>query len=410
MSTQRNRDRLTATVSKDLDNWKDGWEQTPTSTPMSGGGESIADSVTPNFHARIAAGEIINNNMHYESDFFNNTSGGHLIRRYAMDAPTRANRSEHGKYGVGSLTAALSAGNAHPGFLSLEDASPSLVVEAKSKCLGFVDRSPYSFAEDIGELKETIRFLKNPTKSLRDLTQTFSNAWKTRRRAEKLKRAGNLAKAFAEVWVNYSFAYSPLLRSINDAIESRFVDITRPPRKVARGNAEWVQFDTDTTVKYNIEYARVAKQDVSVRAGILYEVTNPLNDWKYKYGLRFKDIPEGYWALLPYSFMVDRLINISQTLRGMEAFLDPNVKFLAGWVTTKTGRTRSISAIADVNTQVVGTLTSPDTNSLDDFVYDRTIWEPSFFDTIGSFDPKGIIADSTKVADLVSLILVNIRM
>jgi hypothetical protein len=305
---------------------------------MSETSETMTDVVTDNWRQLIRDGEIINNPCTYVKNEYQSTGGG------IFDVTQNGKRYE--ARGSGSLSAFMAYLLGYPNsFWGEPPTAPDSVVEwSKAQALGNVDLSPYAFGEDLGELRETARFLKNPTAALNRLSILFARA------VEKLKKKRGKfdeldhAKAIAEVWVEYRFALGPLLRSAHDAVESAFAKISRPPRRIARGEGEWT--DSVTTLyspTYAYPFDSVGTTDVNVRSGILYEVSNPLNDWKYKYGLRFKNIPEVLWQLMPYSFMVDRVYNLSVALRGINVFLDPNVKILTAWTTIKSTKTRTRS-------------------------------------------------------------------
>jgi len=412
----RKRDRTNGPVYGSVTQYLQGTVNTVTETILGQRIESITDVVTQDFHRKIQAGEIINNPMHYVNSSINNDTGGTYravnVVQPELNTPTGA---QYEMRGTGNLSRAVDLLVGAPftvAYLAPKVFASSHADEARSRAMGNVDRTPYSFAEDIAEMRETVRFLKDPTAALRDLSQAFSNAWANRKRLERLKGTLNLSKAFAEVWLQYRFALSPLLRSLEDGLKAALDDTILPPRRVARGFYNDVHFDSDVIdagVPNNLlRWKRTISQTREVKAGILYEVTNPVQDWRSKYGLRHKDIPELMWAILPYSFMYDRLINLSQTIRGIESYLDPNVKYLAGWVTTKDKVTLTKSWTDQINPVYAVTL-SPDVESHEDFIYDRVVWEPSLGDTIGKFDPTGLVDDATKVTDLLSLILVNLK-
>lgn len=387
----------------------------PASTPteVNSQYETMTDVVNENYRERVAAGEIFNNPVSYTK--VSNLSGpGGTYRAQHKTNPSIVLIRDGG----GLLTwfeRNYSPQAYHTDFMPKVDIPTSHVDEAKSKALGFIDRAPHSFAEDLAEIRETVRFLKNPIGSLRNFSRAFERTWKKRLKDLRFKDARSVSDAFAKLWLEYRFAFSPLLRSAEDACLAFQTRVTRPTRKVARGHTDWAHFEKGkvnagtfgSKPNYYV-YDRTLLQTQEVKAGVLYEVTNPLNDWRYKYGLRFKDIPETMWAILPYSFMVDRILNISQSVRGIQNFLDPNVRYLASWVTKKTLCDRTISFTDQVIDSYAISI-SPDLERKEEFSYTRDVWEPTLSDTVGSFDPTGLVDDIPKVVDLCSLILANIR-
>jgi hypothetical protein len=360
------------------------------------------DVEVQSFHKRSNAGEVFVNPLTYVKETMHCRGTGRMKW-------TRTNGWVYENHGPGETTFQLSK---IPNYMVGVPADPSstysLPDSSMHKALGNVDRSPYAFAEDIAELHETLRFLKNPLGSIRKLSDEFSGeVYNLMTRRKYLDRA----KAIADVWLTYQFAFSPLLRSSQDAVKAYNEKTYRSKRRTARGSETFSGTDsTGLTTINGWKSTASVKIEEEVRAGILYEVANPLNDWRYKYGLRFKDIPETIWAVLPYSFMVDRITNISQSVRGLVSFLDPNVKILGAWTTTRRKRTEERSYQGFQNSIVASIqYEEPDFQVKETFTFTR---EPQTIE-IGDFVPQvrleGLINSTTKIADLAALILQRIR-
>jgi len=364
--------------------------------------EEMHDVVVQGFGKRSNAGEIINNPMSYsKSSVFCSVGGKSTIKQGG---------STYEIYGQGSLTEFQRYDKGSPWVNGIYPvpAEPTLDViqAAQSKAMGNLDRSPYSFAEDIAEMRETFRFLKDPLGSLRDLSKSFKKDVDV----YSAKKYLNRAQAIANVWLQYRFAAGPLIRSAHDLLEAQSDSIRRPVRRTARGNETYkVQNSGLGKAKSYYWYEGSTTVESETKAGILYEVANPLNDWQFKYGLRFKDIPETLWAITPYSFMVDRMFNLSQAIRGVTSFLDPRVKILAGWVTQKRTQTSTLSYIDYSYPSASAVTITPDVRVVEDFTYDRSVWEPSMKDAVPVLELSGLIDTSTKLADLAALIMQRLR-
>lgn len=401
-TTARNRTRQQGPLSLSMTKYVNGVPKETRTHVVSETTETMNDYVVDNFGKRVNSGDIINNPCSYVKHSVKVAPGGSSYVEQAGKT--------YEIYGEGSLTEfqRYSVGCAWPLGKYPEPTAPTYLEDAaKLQALGNVDRSPYAFAEDIGEVRETLRFLRDPFGSLRRAAQSMDDA-----AAGLMGRNKSLtrAKAIADVWLEYRFAFSPLVRSVNDLMEALNDKIHRPERRTARGREEWSQSDSGlgTSRTYYV-WEGSAKVDLEHKAGILYEVSNPLNDWKFKYGLRFKDIPETAWALLPYSFMVDRVWNVSQSVRGLTSFLDPNVKFLAGWSTKKKTTTWQVSYL-DYTYPTASVVTIvPDVRIETDFEYTRATWDPTISDFVPPLRLKDLVDSSTKLADLGALILQYVR-
>jgi hypothetical protein len=283
----------------------------------------------------------------------------------------------------------------------------SLDQQAKSKALANVDATPYEFFEDLLEIRETIRFLKSPVKAIVDVAKLFSEK---RRKIDTIKDSILRAKKLAALWNTYRFAVSPLVRSIQSGIElfEKYETIERPPRRSSHG------FGSETTPTITTKRERVfgttqhkfyvqGEITYSSHASILYTVSNPVNDWLFKLGLRPKDIPHVMWQIVPLSFMVDRLINISDIIRGVINLSDPRVQVLAASL-----RTKEVSTVKCTLTEIIRpgwtyTWDKPDWFFEEKYQYLRIPWIPTVSDTVPPFIWGGLIEDATKTLDLLSI-------
>lgn len=364
--------------------------------------ETMDDIVTPGFHKRSNAGEVIINPCTYVKVTEKTVGNGH-------QKWTRTNNHQY-EYGPGPGLTEYQRQRI-PGYVMGYPSPPqppsTLWDAAKLKALGNIDRSPYSFAEDIAEMRETLRFLKDPLNSLRNLSDELRTSYYN---TLKRKKYLNRTQALADVWLQYQFAFSPLVRSANDLLASFSDSISVPKRRTARGFANFEDSTWDSLDALGHRSEGTATTVSEVRAGILYEVANPLKGWRDKYGLRFKDIPETLWAIVPLSFMVDRVFNISSSLRGIVAFLDPNVEILGAWVTEKNTQTQTLTYNGYYGSIVKSIdLMVPDTQVKENFAYVREVWEPTINDFIPPVEVQGLVDTSTKLADLAALVLQRLR-
>lgn len=407
MSEPRTRTREETPKYGTISSYRNGILRSSFETLNSALSEVMTDSVTKDFHQLIAAGHIINNPMSYVKHSVESTTSG------SYHASAKVGSTEYARNGSGCLTTWERTNTSYldPGHLNIIEVPPELLDNAKRGALSTIDSTPYAFGEDVLEIRETIRFIRKPLSGIYKLSRTFKKAWKKKRRG--LKDARDISEAFASLWLQFRFALMPLLRSADQIANFRAIYIPpKPIRRNARGWEKYEHFDSDNptmgTAGNSYTWERTLSQKFSLRAVIHYEVTNPLEDWKYSTGLRAKDIPETIWAVVPYSFMVDRLYNISETISGIVNFLDPNVNILAASVTSSEETIRSIGFIRQDHSSY-HTSVSPDFEIFRDFSKDRAVWTPTVLDAFGESTPPGLVDDITKITDLISLILVNFR-
>jgi hypothetical protein len=140
-----------------------------------------------------------------------------------------------------------------------------------------------------------------------------------------------------------------------------------------------------------------------VKAGILYTNSNPLSGWQWKYGLRNKDLPVGIWNVVPYSFMIDRVFNISRAIRAATNMADPNIVFLTAWITTLREVTTVNSYKIKSNSSDYTFVLSGGNITTKSFTYDRKVWTPTASDTVPALTLRNIVKDAKYIADLLSL-------
>jgi hypothetical protein len=424
MMSQRARERDTGSETTHTYDLR--WMYSPPGTPvlvhempLESGHENMVDVVTPGFYKKIREGEIINNPMTYAGSSQENPAGGTAFFPQQSWPYTRHLQTN----GVaGNQSRAWLHRN--PTLLGLYDADPldGIDIEqdlrtARNTALARVDATPHDFFEDLLEIRETIKFLRNPLSAIQGVKRAFS---RKKLRAGKIKNHGERAKALADLYNQYRFALAPLIRSIVEAVQAyNDRDRTRrPARRKARYALEYPI--SDTSQNYNgmptpfWTYSATCncnvteKVTVSVRAAILYEVTNPLKNWAFHLGLRVKDLPTTAWEIVPLSFMVDRLINLKNSISGLVNLLDPNVTILAASYTSKVNAEKTFTV---TNAAVPGFGSpqwNPDTCKKKSFSYERTDWAPGVSDLYPGFTPANVVKDISSIADLIALTIVRL--
>lgn len=360
--------------------------------------EVMTDTVCSDYRIRLARGDIVNHPCSYVHEQIREGSGAESDTHIA---------SGNWNHYTGPITSYWADFSPESDFCVSFDTSSyardevNAADEAKLVSLSNLDSTPYAFGEDLGELRQTYRFMRNPLRSIFNLSKLF-----------KSKR--DAGKSLADVWLSYRFAFRPLVRSGQDAMDAWLVGPRKRPKRLVSRGFKTVSFaESNSKVTGDLEgvsWSWSGDLDIETKyhAGCLYGVSNPCDPWQYTLGLRGKDIPYTAWQLFPYSFMVDRLLDFSTFAQAATNMLDPNLSIYTGWLVQ---RRRS------VNTYRIDGRTYPGYNisiSAGDrqkeiFNYRRNGWVPSLSDVYVRFDRTGLIKDSTRIVDLVSLILKNLR-
>lgn len=368
--------------------------------------QAMDDVVSHGFKRRIAEGEIINNPCSLVRRTRSNSGSG-FIRGTKTSGPAYWYQQD----GPVSETWLPLYPN---GDVMFKDVDYDVASRSKLLALANIDTSEYAFGEDIGELRETLRFLRNPVSSLHNLAREFRRTL-TRKRRKDLNLS--FAKAHADVWLQYRFAFSPLIRSMMDLAEAYGKGPSdRATRLTARGFDSWKWSGGGAVTRYNGPIGGtnnsnwLFNHDVEVEghASILYEVSNPLADWRFHLGLRTKDVPYTLWQLLPYSFMVDRLVDISSSIRGLTNLADPDVTILSGSYREKKTERQSYQ-LTSISNPTWSHAVAGDVVTDEEFIYNRQPWTPSASDAIPGISLGNVFDSATKLADVIALSLQLLR-
>lgn len=369
---------------------------------------AITDVVTPGYKSKIARGEIINNPCVYTADTI--TGGG---------GNESWDNAGHTYWWTGSGAVSeyyFSADDSQNPWGSCAWPTPNASEQrAKALALSNIDNTQYAFGEDALEIGETLRFLKSPLKSISNLTKVYRTDIQKIRRYKSKYNVGSLkrsardhTKAYADVWLQYRFAASPLIRSCMDALEAYYsYTPTFPERLTARGFSKDLQ-ENETSWDYTSSgggrnYTLKRSKELDYHASILYTVSNPLYDWKWKLGFRAKDVPTTLWQVFPLSFMVDRVLDISTFSKGVMNLADPNVRILCASVRKKETSKESYK-LNSMWSNVYNGYAQGNTNERTQFEYNRQPWDPSVIDTLPQVTLGRLVDDATKIADLCALI------
>jgi hypothetical protein len=357
----------------------------------------MTDVVTPNFREKIRKGEIIMNPCSRTTSYVSRSQGGNL--RVSQDGAARW--ANYG--GGGSLT---------HWFTSKSDLAPvipplknsgrlsDLISESKMRAISAIDKSPHAFLEDILTFKQTLRFMHRPFSDLADLADDFQKTWRKYRR-----RPGKAAKSLANLWLEYRFAATPFLMSLNELYLSLTNYVQRPSLGTAHGVSvfEFSQRDSPTDSSGAWGYSLTRKRKIYVRSTILYSHSNPISDWRSVYGLRGKDVPRVVWDLVPYSFMLDRVLDIGTSISALSNIVDPNVVIQSGCYSTLITDSQELSLTRYKRPGWSYSL-SPDVDSSITESYNRSVWAPTVLDVAPTFTGSRLVKDATSISDLATLV------
>ncbi len=353
----------------------------------------MIDIEVPRFKSRSAAGETIVNPMNFSR--YSRDSGGSGNESFVSRRPDGS--TEVAFTGHGNVTLLIDTAFKYGSAVVDSDL---LVEQAKLKALSSMDSTPLSTGEDLLELRETLSYLRNPLKGIVSTARGFN--------------ISNLSLMSAKAWANYRFAFQPLVRSIHEILSEMKTPTPKPPLfRVSHGRASLTRTANGTAHSPNTlggthqaEWSHEVSCDV--HAFIRYCMKRPSADFTWRYGLRGKDFPATFWAVMPLSFMVDRVLDISSMIKAITNLSDPNLQIMGCGYTVKSTKTLTRAVVrSTVNSaafpRVHYELRGPRVTDKQ-FDMARVLWSPSIRDVDPSFTPKGLVDDFTKTADLAALL------
>jgi len=273
---------------------------------------------------------------------------------------------------------------------------------ASRKAMADVKSAPVDGAVIVGELRETLGYLKNPLKSLTDLLlrkRKLVREWRDAdlrrisRRDVNNQLDRNAVAAGGSAYLSVVFGAMPLLQDVESIINQAYSQsvVKKPPRATARGfeqeyvsSSESVQHLFGTGVYQSHTIQTFMKHEVTVRAGMLYQQDmSPLAPW----GTRIRDIPSALWEVIPFSFLVDYVIDVGDYVAAAVTYAD--TPDLASWITTKHSVTvqRTITDVGFIQGSNWSLVKSP-AGSMDQVRFEDTHRRPADLSTYAFALPR----------------------
>lgn len=206
--------------------------------------------------------------------------------------------------------------------------------------------SPATGLVFLGELKDTLRMIHHPFEELFTTLRQYHKKAKGLRRIHGPKRALN---AIRQSWLELQYGWKPLIRDINAGVSafesfntnlrSRCSGLGFDERVIARSHSEDLTFPY---TGYPVGMTDVTTSDFhSVKIVGQVDWTAYFNDAPEKldivraFGLTTREFLPSLWELIPYSFVIDSVVDIGGWLSAM---MYANVKLRYADTMSKFGR------------------------------------------------------------------------
>lgn len=322
-----------------------------------GTSRNMTDEVNPGFTNRKKRGEVILSNVsisNWTRDFSPGSQAGYL--------PTWKENWE--RYGdlIGECELVTSAFTTnYSGTFAAGMRNEALV-----KVLAKVNSSSLLSGEILSDMGRTIEMLQHPFKSSRDL---LTKVFKAKRRYLK-KSGSNLAQACSNAWLESRFGWGPIfidMETIIDEVHKSRWNLSTTGRQVARASVSeswssdrpFVNAMADAGFYFPRYYtgAVQTEESLTASAGIIFQSLDESTITRMNkiLGTRANDLLPTVYEKIPYSFVVDRFVNLGDWCQAIQP--NPYIKILGSWVSTKQDRRISTSASVWSGTSGGGSLT-----------------------------------------------------
>lgn len=353
------------------------------------GTEEMTGVQHPNWRKKINSGVILNDSAHYTKSVIINQPGTASWSGSTWSASF-----------AGSVETLFGAGQVWTDHERID--TSDIVSSAKLKALASLDSTPSEMFEDLFEVKQTIGFLGNPLQSIANLAKSFKAS-----KDARISRGMSVAKASSETWLQFRFAFLPLVSSATAIANGLFKEYKPAPRQ-RRAKLAKSQASFDRVYVHGLsEWSQRIHLEATSKATISYTVTNPVGGWRGQFGLRYKDIPKGLWSIVTLSFMIDRIVDIGSAISSIVNLSDPELEIHYACVSTKHERKFS-SYLHKYNKYTPFSSNSGGQHRID-FAYSRVPWIPGFTDAIPTVDFSGLIDSTTHITDLITLIIQRLK-
>jgi len=177
----------------------------------------------------------------------------------------------------------------------------------------------------LGELGETLRMLRNPTRALREGLGDYVKTVTKRSRRIKRSNRPALNRVVGDTWLEYTYGWAPLISDARGAAQALNERLERYQGLYAKVSSRGFERNfTQSSPQANFPADRILRRSVVLSTWRDYTVkyygeveSRPKNSIQADmqlFGANWREVIPTAWELLPYSFLVDYFTNVGDVL------------------------------------------------------------------------------------------------
>lgn len=186
----------------------------------------------------------------------------------------------------------------------------------------------------LGELRESLKMIRNPAESLRGLVMDYykSMASKHNRALKRGRKSYNdFTKTIADSWLEHSFGWAPLIGDVSSGYDAFRAAAARTPYETFKFNAKAEgKLRSYTFVSGSGHFNW--RDEVSVRDSSTCRISGAIRNsldlscrLVEEFGLWPAEVVPTAWELVPWSFLVDYFTNVGDVLDSWATFRRVNL-------------------------------------------------------------------------------------
>jgi len=266
----------------------------------------MTDTATRNFKLLVAEGAVVNNPYSSRSVLW--SYGGSHGRRATRSAGCSGSllKIEEHSYLLTAACGYLPWGTSENALYPMLDTSSA---EVSTLTAAFADMTmpDVQGLVELAEIHKTLDMLRHPLNSM------IKYVKKSKRKSGN--HYGDHAAALGGTWLELRYGWFPLMMSVEGTLKalSQKVQDRKTSRSQSLLNGGTVVSSSNFLDAYNdMWYDTSVTTTALVRSGVMY--SHDLALLSENLGLSLSDVPSAMWELLPYSFVVDWFLNVSNII------------------------------------------------------------------------------------------------